>query len=66
MLNNILLKIAKSFLTKKRFKELANLLLDKAAEQIVDLTEDDIGEVTFDEAIIIMKERIKAIIDEEI
>ncbi len=66
MINSILLKIAKSILTKKRLLELANMLLDKAAEQIVDLTEDDIGEVTFDEAIIIMKDRLKAIIEEEV
>ncbi len=66
MINSILLKIVKSILTKKRLLELANLLLDRAAKEIVDLTEDDIGEVTFDEAIIIMKDRIKAIIDKEV
>jgi len=64
MINKVLLKIAKSIMTKKRLKELANMLLDQAAEQIVDMTEDDIGEVSFDQAVILIRDRVKVMIEE--
>jgi len=64
MMNKILLKIAKSILTKDRLKELAGMLLDEAAEQIVEATDDDIGEISFDQAVILLKDRIKVVIEE--
>ena len=66
MFNDVLLKIASTILTKKRFKELALILLDRAAEELVDFTEDDIGEVSFDQAVIIMRDRLKAVIEEKV
>ena len=66
MLEGLLLSAAKTFLSKDLVKRIVFALLDKVAEDIVESTEDEVGKVTLDEAIVLIKNRIKIIINDKI
>ena len=66
MIKELLVSLAKEFLTKERLADIMIDLIDAAAFQIVEETADEVGEMTIDEAIILIKNRIVALIDEHL
>lgn len=62
-MNKFLLKLASIFLTKTLLKSLIGSILDKLAEEVVESTDDSVGAVTLDQAIVILKDRVKIYID---
>ena len=65
-MNKFLLKLASIFLTKTLLKGLIGSILDRLAEEVVESTDDNVGAVTLDQAIVILKDRVKIYIDEKI
>ena len=66
MVKELIISLAKTFLTRDRLKDILEELIDIAAQEIVDETSDEVGEMTIDEAIILLKNRLLVLIDEHL